>query len=75
MAEVRTTQQIGGAGSLGKIVTGLAFVSIEPLYVSTARGSLTLPQLLQVPYGVVVCAVVVIALAGFRGAEWLESRR
>ena len=59
----------------GVLVTGLTFAAIEPLYVSTARGSLTLPQLLEVPYGVVVCAVVVIALAGFRGAEWLERRR
>ena len=40
----------------GVLVTGLAFA---PLRVSTkarARGSLTLPQLLHVPYGVVVCA-------------------
>lgn len=58
----------------GVLATGLAFAPLRAFYESTARGALTLPQLLHVPYGVVVCAVVVIALLGFRGAEWLERR-
>jgi uncharacterized membrane protein YedE/YeeE len=58
----------------GVIVTGLAFGPLRSFYESTGRGALTLPQLLHVPYGVVVAGVVVIALAGFRAAEWLEGR-
>jgi uncharacterized membrane protein YedE/YeeE len=54
--------------------TGLAFAPLRPFYESTARGALTLPQLLHVPYGIVVAAVVAIALAGFRSAAWIEGR-
>jgi len=50
------------AGVLG---TGLAFGSISNFYASTARGSITLPQLLGVPYGAVVFAVVAMALIAF----------
>jgi len=59
----------------GVLVTGLAFSSLQAFYESTARGSITLPELLHVPYGVVVFAVVLIALGGFRGAEWVEKRQ
>jgi uncharacterized membrane protein YedE/YeeE len=56
------------------LASGLVFAAWEPLYERTARGPLTLPTLLHVPYGVVVCGVVAVALLGFRGAEWLERR-
>ena len=59
------------AGVLG---TGAFFGSLKAFYDSTPRGAFTLPQLLHLPYGVVVLAVVVLALAGFAGAEWLERR-
>ena len=59
------------AGVLG---TGLAFAALQHFYESTGRGALTLPQLLHVPYGVVVFAVVAIALIGFRVAQAIESR-
>jgi uncharacterized protein len=59
------------AGVLG---TGLAFPLIDRLYTSGAHGAWTLPQLLQLPYGVVVLGVVLIALTGFAAAEWIESR-
>ena len=58
----------------GVLVTGLAFPALQSFYESSGRGPITLPQLLEVPYGVVVCAIVAIALAGFRAAEWLEHR-
>jgi uncharacterized membrane protein YedE/YeeE len=58
----------------GVLVTGLAFAPLRAFYESTARGPLTLPQLLRVPYGVVVFAVVALALATFAGAERLERR-
>jgi uncharacterized membrane protein YedE/YeeE len=58
----------------GIVVTGLAFAPLQRFYESTARGSLTLPELLHLPYGVVVFAIVAVALAGFRAAEWIERR-
>lgn len=58
----------------GVLATGLAFRSLSGFYESTARGSITLPQLLHVPYGVVVCAVVAMALIAFRLSGRLPSR-
>jgi len=58
----------------GVLVTGLAFAPLQHFYGSTARGSLTLPELLRVPYGVVVCAIVAMALIAFQFAERLEKR-
>ena len=59
------------AGVLAMSVGSSGFTQF---YESTARGALTLPALLHVPYGVVVAAVVAVALLGFRVAEWLEGR-
>lgn len=58
----------------GVLVTGLAFAPLRGFYESTSRGSLTLPQLLRVPYGVVVCGIVAMALVAFQFAERLEKR-
>jgi len=58
----------------GVLVTGLGFGPLRAFYESTGRAALTLPQLLHVPYGVVVGVVVAMALAGFRAAEWIERR-
>jgi uncharacterized protein len=58
----------------GVLATGLAFPLVERLYNSGAHGAWTLPQLLQLPYGVVVFGVVLIALVGFAAAEWIEWR-
>ena len=59
---------------IGVLVTGLAFAPLLSFYESTARGSLTIPQLTHVPYGVIVFAIVAIALIGFRVAELIERR-
>lgn len=59
------------AGVLGM---GVFFDRFKWFYDSTARGSFTLPQMLNVSYGVVVFGVVVVALACFRGAEAIERR-
>ena len=64
---------LGGMFS-GVLITGLAFSKLEHFYASTSRGAFTLPQLLHVPYGVAVALVVCVALAGFRGAEFVEAR-
>ena len=58
----------------GVLATGLVLPGIQRFYDGTARGTLTLPSLLGVPQGVVVLAVVLVALAGFRGAGWIERR-
>ncbi len=58
----------------GVLLTGLAFKPVEHFYMSTARGSLTLPQALHLPYGVVVAVIVCIAFVGFRLAEAVEAR-
>lgn len=58
----------------GVMLTGLAFPMLAGFYGRTSRGQLTLPEILHAPYGVVVLVITVIALAGFRGAEWLETR-
>ena len=44
------------------------FVNLDPM------GQVTLPQVLHLPWGVVVFAVVVIAVLGFYGATVLERR-
>jgi len=58
----------------GVLATGLAFAPLNHFYESTARGSLILPDLLHVNYGVVVCAIVAMALIAFQFAERLEKR-
>jgi uncharacterized membrane protein YedE/YeeE len=58
----------------GVLVTGLAFAPLRAFYESTSRGALILPDVLHVPYGVVVFAVVLVALAGFAVAERIEKR-
>jgi len=59
----------------GVLATGLLFPALQWFYGETPRGPLTLPQLVRLPYGVVVLGVVLIAIGGFRGAEWIESRQ
>ncbi len=59
------------AGVLGM---GIMFDRFKSFYNSTARGAFTLPELLHVSYGVVVFGIVLVALAGFRGAEAIERR-
>jgi uncharacterized membrane protein YedE/YeeE len=58
----------------GVFVTGFFFSGLARFYNSTARGQLTLPTALHLPYGVVVLVVVLFALGGFRVAEFLEKR-
>ena len=58
----------------GVLVTGLVFPSLQTFYDSTARGALTLPNVLHLQYGVVVTGIVALGMLGFRAAEWLEAR-
>jgi uncharacterized protein len=58
----------------GVLITGVCFAPLRGLYEATARGPLTLPSWLGVPYGAVVLAIVAIALVGFGVAERIEER-
>lgn len=58
----------------GVLLTGLAVPRLEPFFSGTARGVLTLPDALHLPYGVVVLGIVAMALGGFRIVERLERR-
>jgi len=49
----------------GVTVTGLFFSRLQPFYESGGGRAWTLPQLLHLPYGVVVLLVVAMALAAF----------
>jgi rhodanese-related sulfurtransferase len=57
----------------GVLLTGLAFTPLQRFYESTSRGSFTLPDLLHVPYGVIVFAIVVMALLAFVGLRRLAA--
>jgi len=57
----------------GITATGLFFTRLQPFYESGGGRAWTLPQLLHLPYGVVVLLVVVMALAAFAGCEYLEA--
>lgn len=48
--------------------------SISGFYNATSYGVKTLPQVTGLPYGLLVFAVVLMALGGFAGAEWVEKR-
>ena len=53
---------------------GLLLDRFADFYESGAHGAWTLPELTGLPYGAVVGAVAVLALAAFAGAEWIERR-
>jgi hypothetical protein len=58
----------------GIFVFGELFPLIEGFYNSTPMGQITLPKLLGVPYGVIVLAVVLMAVGAFVAAEWGEKK-
>jgi uncharacterized protein len=59
----------------GVVIAGLFADRLGSWYEGTSHGPWTVPQLFGVSYGAVVCAVTGVALAGFRGARWIENRR
>jgi hypothetical protein len=74
-----STGRIDGIVYLGGIMFGiLVFAEVFPLvssfYVSTPMGQITLPQITGLPYGLLVFLVVLMALGGFVGAEWVEKK-
>jgi uncharacterized protein len=58
----------------GVLVIGSFFAPFQAFYERDARGALTWPQVLHVPYGTVVLVVVLMAIAGFIAAERVTLR-
>lgn len=63
---------LGVAG--GIFAFGEVFPAIEGFFYSTARGKVTLPEAFHLSHGLVVFGIVVIAVAGFRLATFVERR-
>ncbi|MCX8009995.1 MAG: YeeE/YedE family protein [Ignavibacteria bacterium] len=78
-AVAASTGRIDGLIYLAGIIVGIfVFGEMFPLlggfYNSTPMGSITLPQLLNVSYGLLVFAVVIMAIGAFTAAEWGEKK-
>jgi hypothetical protein len=75
IATGRVDAMVYAAGILaGLLVFGEVFPWFAGFYRSTELGVLTLPQVFHLPPGVVLFAVVLMALGGFAGAGWVERR-
>jgi hypothetical protein len=63
---------------LGVLVGIFAFGEVYPLirdlFYASSLGELTLPQVFHLPYGLVVLLVVLMAVGGFLGAEYVERK-
>lgn len=58
----------------GTFILGFVFPSIESFYTSTGMGRINLSEFFNIPYGILVFAVVLMAIGGFIGAEWVEKK-
>jgi hypothetical protein len=58
----------------GTLVFAEAFPLVKGFFGSSAMGPVTIPQYFNLPYGLVVFAVVLMALGGFWGAGRIEKR-
>jgi hypothetical protein len=59
------------AGTLG---FALVFPLVKGLYTAGDIGTQTLPEVLGIPYGILVFGVVLMAVGGFMGATWVERK-
>ncbi|HSL89323.1 MAG TPA: YeeE/YedE thiosulfate transporter family protein [Ignavibacteriaceae bacterium] len=53
---------------------GEIFPSITGFFYSTNMGEITLPELVNLPFGLIVFLVVLMAIGVFAGAEWSERK-
>ncbi len=64
--------------ALGIVAGTVGFAAVFPLvkglYLAGSAGQVTLPALFDLPYGVVVFAVVLVAVGGFYGATLIEGK-
>jgi hypothetical protein len=65
---------VAGGFFSGVLLTGLALPAVERFYGSGARGGVTLDAVLGTSTGVMVLAVVALAMAGFAVADRIERR-
>jgi uncharacterized protein len=56
----------------GTFLFAEAYPLVRSLHLATPLGQTTIPQFFNLPYGLVVFAVVLMALGGFAGATWVE---
>jgi hypothetical protein len=56
----------------GTLVFAEAYPALQRFHESTAMGVVTIPQYFDLPYGLVVFAVVLMAVGGFYGASAVE---
>ncbi len=73
------TGRLDGMVYLAGMVAGLlGFAELYPFLVnfahSTPMGQITLPKLLNMPYGLLVFAAVLMALGAFMAGEWAEKK-
>jgi len=57
----------------GVFIFGELFPLIESFYNATPMGQISLPQLINLPYGLLVFLIILMALGGFIGAEKAEK--
>jgi len=60
-------------GMFGIFVFGEIFPFITDFFYSTAMGRINLPELLGINYGIIMLAVILMAIGGFTAAEWAEK--
>ncbi len=59
---------------IGIFIFGEMYPLLEGFYTSTPMGQITLSTLWNIPYGMLVFAVVVMALGAFAASEWGEKK-
>ena len=64
-----------GAGLyVGTVLFAEIYSLLKPFHDGTALGQVTIPEYFNLPYGLVVFAVVLMAIGGFAGAGWVEKK-
>lgn len=58
----------------GTLVFAEAFPVVKGFVGATSLGQITIPQYFNLPYGLVVFGIALMALAGFWGAGWVEKK-
>jgi hypothetical protein len=58
----------------GVLIFDEMFPLVKGLYSATPMGQITISQWSNIPYGMLVFAVVLMAIGGFIAAEWAERK-
>jgi uncharacterized protein len=64
---------VAGGFFFGVLASGVLLPVVQRFYLATPRGGYTLAALTGIPQGVVVAAIVLVAMAGFVAAERVEG--